>query len=624
MIGRTLSHFRITGLLGEGGMGAVYRAVDTRLDRLVAIKLLPEAFVADPERLARFEREAKALAALDHPGIVRIYSLEAIDRDDGEGPLTFLVMELVEGETLEEEIPSDGLSLERFFELAASIAETVGAAHRRGIVHRDLKPANIMVTPDGGIKILDFGLAKWALSGAELDEPDEEAPTRTRHELTAENQIVGTGPYMSPEQIRSQPLDARSDIFSLGVVLYEMLAAERPFTGESSIDLISSILRQEPRDLAELRPEVPKSLRRLIERCLAKDPRDRFDSVSELARELRAVATAADEPDEPDGSDQAAQAAEESVEPGGRELDSRAVAVLPFTNLSGTEEAGVLATGLHNDVLTELSRIPGLTVISRTSVMAYEASAKPATSIGRELRVGTIVEGTVQSAGNRVRLTAQLIDAAEDAQRWAERYDRELSTETLFDLQSEVTERIVDSLQSELAPTLELPRAKPRTQDMEAYRLTTLGRVQHERRTESGCRRAIEHFESAVERDPDYAPAWAGLGEALAIAVWYRYLEADDRLERAEKAARRAVELDPESAEAHCALATCFGAVRNGPAAMRELETAVELQPSYWDAHNRLSYLNHLHGNARQALEGAERSVELNPLSPEAVSNLSL
>lgn len=305
-------------------------------------------------------------------------------------------------------------------------------------------------------------------------------------------------------------------------------------------------------------------------------------------------------------------------------LDPLVVAVLPFDNLSGAAEAEFLATGLHSDLVTELSRVDGLTIISRSSMMRYQDTDKTVREIGRELNAGTLIEGTVQSIGNRVRLTAQLTDASDDAQRWAERYDRELSTETLFDLQTEVTRKIVDSLQTELASTLEIPRGKPQTLDMEAYKLCTLGRVQVERRTKAGCLRAIEHFENAVERDPEYAPAWAGLAEALAIAVWYGYVDPGDRLERAGEAASRAVELDPESAEAHCALATSLGAIRKGPEALEELKLAVRLQPSYWDAHNRLSYLHKLHGRKSESLASAERAVEINPLSAEAVSNLSL
>ena len=594
-------------------MGAVYRAVDSRLDREVAIKVLPEALVADPEHLARLEREARALARLNHPGIVSVFSLETVERA-GDEETSFLVMELVEGRTLTDEIFPGGLSFDRFFRLAVPIAETLAAAHEEGIVHRDLKPGNIMVTPNDSIKILDFGLAKFRTAVS----PDTDtAPTQTLLELTERGQILGTVPYMSPEQTRSQPLDERSDLFSLGVVFFEMLSGERPFRGDTPVDLISSILREEPPDLKELRPEVPESLRNLLGQCLRKRPADRPSSALELRERLiEPVAEVLDPKETP--SEEAVSVAVED------ELDPRAVAVLPFVDLSGTEEAGLLATGLHNDVLTELSRISGLTVISRTSVMAYRDTGKSVSEIGRELGVGTVIEGTVQSAGNRVRLTAQLVDARSDAQRWAERYDRELSPENLFDLQTEVSRKIIDSLQSAFAPSLEVPSGKPGTHDMEAYRLWTLGRVQIERRTEDGCRRAVEHFRAAVDRDPEYAAAWAGLSESLSVSVWYRYVEPADRLERAGRAAERAVALDPESAEAHGALATYYGAIRNGPKAMDELELAVQLQPSFWDAHNRLSYLYNLHGRAGAALETAERAVELNPLSAEAVSNLAL
>ncbi len=676
MIGSSLSHFRITAKLGEGGMGEVYRATDTKLGRQVAIKVLPQAVANDPERLARFEREAKVLASLNHPHIAAIYSIESavpsgqpearlapqeegkatlgklpagpgtggaslgeapedlealVDAGDrgaerphpaAEGsdyqhrPIHFLVMELVEGEDLTSRIGDGPMDRDDFLGLGLQMAEALDAAHERGIIHRDLKPANIKITPTGQVKILDFGLAKRQ---AGLVEPALASSAETLDHLTQENQIVGTIPYMSPEQIRAGTLDQRSDLFSLGVIFFEMLGGKRPFEGDSQLDLIFSILKEQPPDLRRLHPELDAELVALILHCIEKEPNSRIGSAFELRHRLQKL-----HEKRSDNASKRTAETESSASKRRRALDPRAVAVLPLTILGGSDDADFLATGLHNDLITELSRIQGLTIISRASVMGYLDTQKSPPEIGRELNVGTLIQGTMQNVGNRVRVTAQLIDAIEDVQRWAERYDRELSTETLFDLQSEVTRKIVDSLQSELAPTLDIPRGKPLTHDMEAYRLVTLGRLQVERRTENGCRRAIEHFRSAVERDPGYPPAWAGLGEALAISVWYGYGEPGDRLQRAHRAALRAVELDPESAEAHGALAAYLGAVRNGPEAVQQLELAVRLQPSYWQAHNLLSYLHHLNGQARRSLDAAKRAVEINPLSAEAVNHLSL
>ena len=624
MIGSTLSHFKITALLGQGGMGEVYRAEDTVLEREVAIKVLPEAVASDPDRLARFEREARVLASLNHPNIATIYSIEAAaqngfsqsDPESGRNLVRFLVMELVEGEVLSASIGRGPLSVEETLAIALQIADALEAAHEKSIVHRDLKPGNVMITSKRRVKVLDFGLARRHIAEAQLG---EEVPTATMTELTRENQIVGTIPYMSPEQLRSGPVDPRSDLFSLGVMSFEMLSRQRPFQGDTSVDLISSILREPAPDLTALRPEIPTAVQDLIANCLAKEPGHRPPSAAALRERLvvcqQALAKSEDPSEnsagQPDGGS-------------GDVLDPRVIAVLPFVNLSRDEEAEFLATGLHNDLITDLSKIEGLTIISRSSVVRYRQSDKSLRHIGQELGAGTLIEGTVQRIGNRVRLTAQLIAASGGTQRWAERYDRELSTETLFELQSEVTRKIVESLQSELAPRLEVPKGKASTKDMEAYRLVTLGRVQLERRTKIGCRRAVEHFRTALGRDPEFSSAWAGLAEALAISVWYRYVDPADHLEQAQRAARRAVGLDPDSAEAHCALATSLGAIRRGPEAMKELKLAVRLQPSFWDAHNRLSYLNQLHGRARPALEAARRAVEINPLSAEAVSNLSL
>ena len=619
MIGQTLAHFRITGRLGAGGMGDVYRAEDLNLGREVAVKVLQEEFTGDPGRLARFKHEAKILASMNHPSIVAAYSLETVETPGtGESPSTtsFLVMELVEGHTLEKEIPAGGVPIERFFELAIPLAETLAAAHEHGIIHRDLKPANIMVTSSGSLKVLDFGLAKRQMPPFE---PGEDTSTETMAQNTRVGQIVGTIPYMSPEQIRSGTLDQRSDIFSLGVVLFELIGGRRPFQGKTAVDLMSSILKEPPLDLGALRPEVSGQLADLIRRCLAKDSEARISSAAELGAQLSAMAKST-----PSGSN-SVEGEVISVDSTRRpELDPRAVAVLPFENLSRADEADFLALGLHNDLITELSKVPGLTVISRNSVLGFRETGKSAPQIGRELNAGTVIGGTVQSAGNRVRMTAYLIDAVADVHRWGERYDRELSPETLFAIQSELTQRIVESLHSKLGLDQELPVGKLQTEDLEAYRLNTLGRMQLDQRTESGIRRAVELFEQAVERDPDYVLAWVGLADALTLRVSYGFGKPDDLVSRAKDAGCRALELDPDSAEAHASLGLFYGTIQDGPASVRQSELAIQIKPSYADAHNWMSYWQNLSGRASEALVSAKRSVELNPLSAEAVSNLSL
>ncbi|RLE22845.1 MAG: hypothetical protein DRJ65_13070, partial [Acidobacteria bacterium] len=351
----------------------------------------------------------------------------------------------------------------------------------------------------------------------------------------------------------------------------------------------------------------------------AKDREARISSSSELGTRLSTLAKSTLSGSDPEEGEVVSIDSTRTPE-----LDPRAVAVLPFENLSRADDADFLAVGLHNDLITELSKVPGLTVISRNSVLGLRETGKTAPQIGRELNAGTIIGGTVQSAGNRVRMTAYLIDAVADVHRWGERYDRELSPETLFAIQSDLTQRIVESLQSKLGLDQELPVGKLQTEDLEAYRLNTLGRMQLDQRTESGIRRAVELFEQAVERDPDYVPAWVGLADALTLTVSYGFGEPEILGPRAKAAGYRALELDPDSAEAHASLGLFYGTIQDGPASVRQLELAIQIQPSYADAHNWMSYFQNLSGRAEKALVSAKRAVELNPLSAEAVSNLSL
>ena len=586
-------------------MGVVYRAEDTSLHVIRALKFLPLAIDPHGSEHTRLVNEARSLAALEHPNICPV---QEIGEYEGR---TFIVMSYIEGRTLKARLAEAALSVDEALDITIQVASGLAAAHAKGIVHRDVKPDNIILTDIGDetgrasrAVLIDFGLAKQSETTL----------------LTRTGTVMGTAAYMSPEQARGAAVDARTDIWSLGVTLYEMLAERRPFEAEHDPGLLYAINNMEPRLLTEAAPDVPEKVGQLVQRTLAKDPQKRISSALDLGNQLTTLAKATL------SRLNTAQDRTISSESTRRQgLDSGAVAVLPFANLSGTDDAEFLATGLHNDLLSELSRIPGLTVISRTSVMGYQKTEKSVPQIGRELNVGTIIEGTVQSAGNRVRMTAQLIDAVDDIQRWSERYDRELSPETLFAIQSELTQRIVESLQSKLVPDQVLPVGKLQTGDLEAYRLNTLGRMQLDRRTEAGVRRALELFEQAVKCDPDYALAWVGLADALTLMVSYGYGGGSEALlSRAKESASRALELDPDSAEAHASLGLFYGTIQDGPSSVLESDLAIQIQPSYADAHNWLSYWQNLSGRANEGLKCAKRAVELNPLSAEAVSNLSL
>ena len=605
MIGKTLAQYRILDKIGTGGMGVVYRAEDTSLHVIRALKFLPLAIDPHGSVHTRLVNEARSLAALEHPNICPV---QEIGEYEGR---TFIVMSYIEGRTLKARLAEAALSVDEALDITIQVASGLAAAHAKGIVHRDVKPDNIILTDIGDetgrasrAVLIDFGLAKQSETTL----------------LTRTGTVMGTAAYMSPEQARGAAVDARTDIWSLGVTLYEMLAERRPFEAEHDPGLLYAINNMEPRLLTEAAPDVPEKVGQLVQRTLAKDPQKRISSALDLGNQLTTLAKATL------SRLNTAQDRTISSESTRRQgLDSGAVAVLPFANLSGTDDAEFLATGLHNDLLSELSRIPGLTVISRTSVMGYQKTEKSVPQIGRELKVGTIIEGTVQSAGNRVRMTAQLIDAVDDIQRWSERYDRELSPETLFAIQSELTQRIVESLQSKLVPDQVLPVGKLQTGDLEAYRLNTLGRMQLDRRTEAGVRRALELFEQAVKCDPDYALAWVGLADALTLMVSYGYGGGSEALlSRAKESASRALELDPDSAEAHASLGLFYGTIQDGPSSVLESDLAIQIQPSYADAHNWLSYWQNLSGRANEGLKCAKRAVELNPLSAEAVSNLSL
>ena len=499
--GTRLGPYEILAPLGAGGMGEVYRARDPKLGRDVAIKVLPEAVAGDAERLARFEREARSLASLNHPNIVTIFSIEE------SGGTRFLAMELVEGESLDALLASGGLPLSRFFDIAVPLSEALSAAHERGIVHRDLKPGNVMVTREGRVKVLDFGLAKR--EPAESDPDLCNTPTESRAELTGEGQVFGTVAYMSPEQARGGKVDARSDVFSLGVLLYQMLTGQRPHQGSSAVDIISSILRDKPPSVTDLRADVPPHLARVLRRCLEKDPRDRYQTSRDVFNELRELraetSPASPAPAPRPAAAPAARAAWKrpasvaaaaillaaalylAIRSGFLRSSSRApgtgiepnvirsIAVLPLDNYSGDPNQEFFAEGMTDELTADLATISQLRVISRGSAMQFKGKQRPPTpEIGRKLNVDAIVEGSVLRAGDKVRITAQLIDARSDRHLWAKSFER--SSRDVLALQDELASAIAREIHVQLTPAEQSRLRRAPSVNPEAYDAYLKGR----------------------------------------------------------------------------------------------------------------------------------------------------
>lgn len=559
MIGENLGHYHVEGRLGGGGMGEVYLARDTRLDRRVALKVLPEAMAADPDLRARFEREARAVAALSHPNIVTIHSVEEA------GGVHFLTMELVEGRTLTEVIPDGGFDLEGFLRLALPLADAVAAAHAQGIVHRDLKPDNVMVSASGVVKVLDFGLAKQAA-------PEGVTPLAVMRTVTGtgEGIIVGTVSYMSPEQAEGKPADVRSDVFALGIVLYEMATGRRPFAGDSAVSVLSSILKDAPPGLAELRPDLPRSLAALVQRCLEKDPDRRFSSAAEVRDELERLREAVGRRNLRSwrarrraaivaGIGGAALVAALAALGVVRQWGSRqtSIAVLPFENLSPEPENQYFTDGVTEEITAKLARIGRLKVVARAATARYRGARKDPREIGRELGVDYLLDGSVRKAGERVRIAVQLVGVRDGFQLWSEAFEGGLGD--VFRLQEDTALEIAEALEVRLSPGEEQAVRRRLTANPQAFDAYLRGRALLEYFDDaSKLELARAHLERALALDPDYPLALAGLSRVE--AQYHRNLDPDPaRLRRAEELARRALELRPDLAEAHLAMAQVLG-----------------------------------------------------------------
>jgi serine/threonine protein kinase/Flp pilus assembly protein TadD len=580
---QVIAHYRITGKLGEGGMGQVYRAVDTKLNREVAIKVIPENFAEDADRMARFSREAQVLAALNHPNIAAIYSLEN----------RALVMELVPGQTLAQRLAGGALPVEEALRICRQIAEALGAAHQKGIIHRDIKPSNIKITPDGRVKVLDFGLAKIA-GESQTDAGTSEAMTLTA--MTQAGAILGTPAYMSPEQVRSESVDQRTDIWAFGCVLYELLQGRTPFRGASFAEMIASVLKTEP-DWRGLPARTPGNVRDLLRRCLQKDARRRLEDIEEARIQIEG----------------ALRAPTIATLPGpDRAVDS--LAVLPFANTSGDPQMEYLSDGLTESIIFSLSQLPQLHVMSRSAVFRFKGRSLEAQEIGQTLGVGVVLTGKVLQRGETLLVSAELVDVENGWQRWGGQYKRRV--EDIFAMQEEIAKEISENLRLKLTPEKENLLARRYTDNVEAYHLYLKGRFYWAKRTEEGLLKGIQFFRQAIELDPTYALAYAGVAEGYVPMAVYCHLAPRDACPKASAAARAALEIDPKLAEAR----TVVGATMSYydwdlENAEKELRRAIAMDPRYPRARQALAENLTIRGRFDEAVVEAKRALELDPLA---------
>jgi serine/threonine protein kinase/tetratricopeptide (TPR) repeat protein len=589
VIGRTLSHYKVLSEISRGGMGIVYRALDLKLDREVALKVLPPELVADPERKSRFVQEAQAAAKLEHPHIAVVYEIDEIDG------VTFIVMELIQGKQLKDITNTKKLTLARALELGTEIAEGLARAHDKGIVHRDLKPANIMVTEEGHAKIIDFGLAKLV---EPLGGEGSNLETAVKGQ-TDPGQVLGTVSYMSPEQARGESVDHRTDIFSFGIAMYEMLTGEPPFKAPSAPEILSAIINAPTPQLgSSVASDTAPENQRILDKCLAKEPRERYQTMKDLVVDLRAAL---------------------------RKLESGAIAtisesppsiaVLPFADMSPQKDQDYFCDGLAEEIINALTQLEGLHVVARTSAFAFKGKLEDVREIGRNLNVNTVLDGSVRTAGDRLRITTQLVNVSDGYQLWSERFDRKL--EDIFAIQDEISLAVVNKLKVKLLSGEKSALLRRHTEDREAYDHYLKGRYFFNRRHRGDFERAIACFQEAIALSPDYALPHVGIADVFNILGLWGYMRPSEAFSKAKIAAGRALEIDDTLAEAHVAMAFIqFFYERDWNRADYHFKHAFQLKLS-----NALAYTwsgLHLLAAERydEATATARRAVELDPLSP--------
>jgi len=575
-INQTIAHYKILQELGQGGMGVVYKAYDTKLKREVAIKFLSPDISLDEQERERFMIEAQAAAALNHPNIATIHAIEEVDDE------LFIVMEYIDGKELKKKVASGQLSVDSVIDIAIQIAEGLRAAHEKGVTHRDIKPANIMITSKGQVKITDFGLAKMTQASS----------------LTKAGITLGTTAYMSPEQAQGLEVDHRTDIWAFGVVLYEMLTGQRPFQGLYEQAVMYALVNTEPPTMSTLRPEVPAELERLVQKILQKKPAERYQQVEELLADLKALAARVDTKISPP-----------------EEKSLLAIAVLPFTDLSPQKDQEYFCDGMTEELIDALTKLEGCRVVSRTSAFAFKGKEQDIRAIGKQLNVSHALEGSVRKAGNRLRITAQLINVEDGFQLWSEKYDREL--DDVFAIQDDIAAAIVKKLKMKLTGKQEGRLVKRYTENLDAYNLYLQARFHLNKRTEDGLQKGVAYCEQAIALDPEYALAYAGLADGFALLGFQGFLPPQEAMPKAKAAAEQALAIDEALAEAHTSLG-CIRAIyeRNWPESAKAFKRALELNPNnstahYWYA---LWYLLPT-GQFDLCLAEIKQAQELDPLS---------